>query len=117
MGGSIRKLVGLALIATILLTIMFLIANIHTTLAQTTQPTSSPTPITTSTPVPTPTPPPKVMPGSPLSLGGQSFAEALSQFDITQIAKLVLIALGAMWSIIILVYVGRHFGHKEKVKK
>jgi len=56
------------------------------------------------------------MPGSPLSLDGQSFAEAISQFDITQLARLVLLALEAMWSIIVLVYVGRHFGHKRKQK-
>ncbi len=77
-------------------------------------PTATPTP--TPTPLPTPTPTPKVMPGSPLSMGGESFAEALSQFDITQLFSLVLTALGIMWTIVILVYVGRHFGHKEKVK-
>lgn len=82
-----------------------------------TQPTSSPTPIPTPTPVPTPTPTPKVMPGSPLSLGGQSFAEAISQFDITQLAKIVLVVLGIMWVIVISVYVGRHFGHQGKTKK
>jgi hypothetical protein len=73
-------------------------------------------PIATPTPTSTPTPTPKVMPGSPLSMGGESFAEALSQFDITQIVSLVLTALGIMWAIVILAYVGRHFGTKKKPK-
>ena len=75
------------------------------------------TPSPTPTPTATPTPTPKAMPGSPLSMGGESFAEVLSQFDITQLVTLVLTALGTMWAIVILVYVGRHFGQKEKNKK
>ncbi|MCL4430157.1 MAG: hypothetical protein M1167_05335 [Chloroflexi bacterium] len=88
----------------------------NTSLSPTSTPTPPPTPTPTPspTPVPTPTPTPKVMPGSPLSLGGQSFAETISQFDLIGVAKLVLIALGIMWAIVILVYVDREFGKKKK---
>ncbi len=84
--------------------------------------TATPTPIPTETPtpsptsVPTPSPTPKIMPGSPLSLGGSTFAEAISQFDITNLAELVLIALGIIWVIVILFYVGREFVHKDHKK-
>jgi hypothetical protein len=84
--------------------------------------TPTPTPEPTATPIPTPTPPPtpsptpKIMPGSPLSLGGTSFAEAISQFDITAIAELVLMALGIVWLIVILFYVDRDFIRKENKK-
>jgi hypothetical protein len=79
------------------------------TLTSTPAPTATPTP----TPLPTPSPTPKIMPGSPLSLGDSTFAETLSQFDLMGIAKLVLIALGIMWVIIILSYVDRKFAKKE----
>jgi hypothetical protein len=84
--------------------------------------TPTPTPEPTITPIPTPTSPPtpsptpKIMPGSPLSLGGTSFAEAISQFDITAIAELVLMALGIVWLIVILFYVDRDFIRKENKK-
>jgi hypothetical protein len=77
------------------------------------QPDPTTTPTAIPTPLPTPSPTPKIMPGSPLSLGGQTFAETLSQFDLMGIAKLVLIALGIMWVIIILSYVDRKFAKKE----
>ena len=81
-------------------------------------PTPEPTttPIPTQTPPPTPSPTPKIMPGSPLSLGGTSFAEAISQFDITALAELVLMALGIVWLIVILFYVERDFVRKENKK-
>ena len=84
--------------------------------------TSTPTPIPTATSIPTPTPPPtpsptpKIMPGSPLSLGGTSFAEAISQFDITELAELVIMALGIVWLIVILFYVDRDFIRKPNKK-
>jgi hypothetical protein len=56
------------------------------------------------------------MPGSPLSLGGTSFAEAISQFDITALAELVLMALGIVWLIVILFYVDKDFIRKENKK-
>lgn len=82
-------------------------------------PTSTPAPTATPTPspLPTPSPTPKIMPGSPLSLGGSTFAETISQFDIMGLAKLVLIALGIMWVIIILVSVDRKFGRKDSKKQ
>ncbi len=79
-------------------------------------PESTATPIPTPTPPPTPSPTPKIMPGSPLSLGGTSFAEAISQFDITAIAELVLMALGIVWLTVILFYVNRDFFRKENKK-
>jgi hypothetical protein len=74
-------------------------------------PTPSPVPTETPTPSPSPTPipTPKIVPGSPLSLGGATFAETLSQFDIMELAKIVLIGLGIMWVIVILVYVDKEF--------
>jgi hypothetical protein len=78
-------------------------------------PTATPTP--TPSPIPTPIPTPKIMPGSPLSLGGATFAETISQFDITNLAKLVLVALGVIWVIVILFYVDREFTHKGNKKK
>ncbi len=79
-----------------------------------TLPTSEPTPIPTPTPMPTPTPTQKVIPGSPLSMGGQSLAEAISQFDLMGVAQLVLIILGVMWTVVILVYVNKTVGKKKK---
>jgi hypothetical protein len=73
----------------------------------------SPTPTPSPTPVPTPSPTPKIMPGSPLSLGGSTFAETISQFDITNIAKMVLAVLGAIWLIVILVSVERKYTKKD----
>jgi len=78
-------------------------------------PTAKPNP--TPTPIPTPIPTPKIMPGSPLSLGGSTFTELISQFDLVELAKLVLIALGIMWLIIILVSVDRKFGRKTCEKQ
>lgn len=77
-------------------------------------PTQSPTP--SPTPIPTPIPTPKIMPGSPLTMGGTSFAEALSQFDITALAELVLIVLGIVWVVVILVSIDRNFGKKTSEK-
>ena len=87
-------------------------------------PISSPTPtpeptatqIPTPTPPPTPSPTPKIMPGSPLSLGGTSFAEAISQYDITALAELILMALGIVWLIVILFYVNKDFVRKGNQK-
>ena len=79
-------------------------------------PTPAPTETPTPTPLPTPSPTPKIMPGSPLTLGGSTFAETISQFDIMGLAKLVLIALGIMWVIIILSSVDRKFGKKDNKK-
>ncbi len=82
----------------------------------------TPTPEPTATPIPTPTPPPtpsptpKIMPGSPLSLGGTSFAEAISQYDITALAELILMALGIVWLIVILFYVNKDFVRKGNQK-
>jgi hypothetical protein len=56
------------------------------------------------------------MPGSPLTMGGTSFAEALSQFDITALAELVLIVLGIVWVVVILVSIDRNFGKKTSEK-
>jgi parallel beta-helix repeat protein len=77
-------------------------------------PTSEPTQIPTNTPIPTPTPTPKVIPGSPLSMGGQSLAETISQFDLFEVAKLVLIILGVMWAIVISIYLNSEFVKKKK---
>jgi parallel beta-helix repeat protein len=79
-------------------------------------PTPSPTPIPTPSPPPTPSPTPKIMPGSPLSLGSTSFAEALAQFDITAVAELVLMALGIVWLAVLLFYAGNGLVKKEKAK-
>ena len=83
-------------------------------------PISTPTPPpadATTTPMPTPIQTPKIVPGSPLSLGGSTFAEVISQLDITELAKLVFIALGIMWVIVILVSVDRKFGGKTNEKQ
>ncbi len=79
------------------------------TIAPTPTPTPTSTPIPTPTPPPTPSPTPKIMPGSPLSMGDTTFAEAIAQFDITAIAELTLMALGIVWLIVILFYVNRDF--------
>jgi hypothetical protein len=76
----------------------------------------TPTPIATPTPQPTPSPTPKIVPGSPLSLGGATFAETISQFDLGGLAKIVLIILGIIWVIVILVYVDKEFGKKDNEK-
>jgi hypothetical protein len=75
------------------------------------------TPNPTPTPIPTPIPTPKIMPGSPLSLGGSTFTEVISQFDLAELAKIVLISLGIMWLIIILVSIDRKFGRKTSEKQ
>jgi hypothetical protein len=80
---------------------------------------STPTPTETPSPAPTPTPTPKVVPGSPLSVGSESFEELLSQLDIMSLAQLVLVGLGIMWAVIILVFtakkvVDRVTGEKRK---
>jgi hypothetical protein len=88
------------------------ISTIQQETADTLIPTPSlvPTEIPTPSPLPTPIPTPKIVPGSPLSLGGVAFAETLSQFDILELAKLVLVGLGIMWVIVILVYVVKELG-------
>jgi len=97
-------------------TTVYLGPNVTLTLSQ--NPTwSPPTPAPTPTPIPTPIPTPKIMPGSPLSLGGSTFTEVISQFDLAELAKLVLIALGVMWLVIILVSVDRKFGRKTSGKQ
>ena len=79
-------------------------------------PTVPPTPMPTPTRIPTPIPTPKIRPGSPLTLGGSTFAEMVSQFDIIGLANLVLFALGIMWVIIILASVERKFAQKDNKK-
>jgi hypothetical protein len=86
------------------------------TLGSELEPTPTPTPTATPTPPPTPNPTPKIVPGSPLSLGGVTFAETISQFDLMSLAKLVLVTLGIIWVIVILVYVEKEFGNKENKK-
>jgi parallel beta-helix repeat protein len=76
-----------------------------------TQPTPTPTP--TPTEAPTPVPTPKVIPGSPLSIGSSTWEETFAQFDIMNLAKLVVIGLGIMWVIILLVSVDRKFAKKQ----
>ncbi len=76
-----------------------------------TEPTPNPTP--TPTEAPTPVPTPKVIPGSPLSIGSSTWEETFAQFDIINLAKLVVIGLGIMWVIIILVSVDRKFAKKQ----
>lgn len=75
------------------------------------QPTPIPTPIPTEAPTPIPTP--KVIPGSPLSIGSSTWEETFAQFDIMNLAKLVVIGLGIMWVIILLVSVDRKFAKKQ----
>ncbi len=87
-----------------------------TTPTPTLSPTDTPTPIPTPSPQPTSSPIPKKMPGTPLNLADASFIEGISQFDITNIAKLVLIALGIMWLVIILIYIDRDFAKKDHKK-
>jgi len=50
-------------------------------------------------------------------LGGSTFAEMISQFEIIGLANLVLIALGIMWVIIILASVERKFAQKDNKKQ
>ncbi len=76
-----------------------------------TQPTPDPTPPPTEAPTPVPTP--KVIPGSPLSIGSSTWEETFAQFDIMNLAKLVVIGLGIMWVIILLVSVDRKFAKKQ----
>jgi hypothetical protein len=83
--------------------------------APTPEPTAQPT--LSPTPLPTPVPTPKIVPGSPLSLGGSTLSEFISQFDLFELAKLVLIALGITWLIVILIFVDRDFGKKENIKQ
>jgi hypothetical protein len=54
---------------------------------------------------------------STLSFGGSTFSEVISQFDLVELAKLVFIALGIMWVIVLLVSVDRKFGRKTKEKQ
>lgn len=83
------------------------------TIAPTPTPTPTATPIPTPTQPPTPSPTPKIMPGSPLSMGDTTFAEAITQFDITALAELVLMALAIIWLAVILFYAVRNFPKKE----
>ncbi len=76
--------------------------------------TPEPTPTPTPPPTPTPSFSPTTVPGSPLTLGNSGFEEFLSQFDIMNIAKLVLIGLAVMWAIIITVYAVRKFVDKDE---
>ena len=81
-----------------------------------TNPTETPlqsTPTSYTTPAPTQ----KITPGSPLSLGDSTFAETIAQFDIMNLAKLVVISLGIMWAVIILVSVVKSFGKKGSEKQ
>jgi hypothetical protein len=88
-------------------------ATLAPILTATPLPTDPPvTPDPTPTPIPTPIPTPKIMPGSPLSLGSSTFSEVISQFDLTELAKLVLIALGVMWLVVILVFIGQNSAEK-----
>jgi len=50
-------------------------------------------------------------------MGGSSFADALSRFDIRALAELVLIVLGVVWVIVILVSIDRNFGKKTSEKQ
>lgn len=75
------------------------------------------TPPPTSTPSPTPIPTEKIMPGSPLSLGSTNLAETIAQFDIINLAKLVIIALCIMWVVIILVSADKKFGKGASEKQ
>jgi hypothetical protein len=78
---------------------------------------STVTPPPTSSPSPTPIPTEKIMPGSPLSLGSATFEETIAQFDIINLAKLVIIALCIMWVIILLVSVDKKFCKTETEKQ
>jgi hypothetical protein len=87
-------------------------------------PTDEPIPTSTETPFsaenatepqPTECPTPVIDPGSPLTVGGDSLEETLSQLDIISLAEMVIAALGVMWVIIILVtYVKRRDKGEEK---
>ncbi|MCW4000790.1 MAG: hypothetical protein NWE93_11170 [Candidatus Bathyarchaeota archaeon] len=68
----------------------------------------------TATPDPTPTPTPVIDPGSPLSVGGSSLEEALSQFDIFSLATMVLVVLGVVWAIVILVTIVKGLDREKK---
>jgi hypothetical protein len=74
------------------------------------------TPEPTATPTPTcaPSTSPTVVPGSPLTLGNSGIEEFLSQFDLMNVAKLVLIGLAVMWVIIITLYAVRKFVDKNE---
>ena len=120
-----RKVIWLTLIIATLVTNRFLVAYVHAStqingIYATPRPIINLGPIATPSPTPTPTatptPSPKVMPGSPLSMGGESFAEVLSQFDITQLVTLVLTSLGTMWAIVILFMLVDTSGTKKKPK-
>ena len=113
-----RKLIC-ALLLMLIISVALYAGSAHVSTSQgELAPTSSPTPSPTPTPSPPPSPSPtaKIVPGSPLSLGGSAFAEFLAQFDLMGIAKLVLVALGVIWLIVILFYVDREFGKKESKK-
>jgi len=87
------------------------------TIAPTPTPTPTATPIPTPTPPPTPSPTPKIMPGSPLSMGDTTFGEAISQFNITALAELVLMTLAIIWLAVILFYAVRNFPKKGRENK
>lgn len=74
--------------------------------------TPIPTPEPTATPIPTPSPEPKVVPGSALELNSDSLYEYLSQIDIIEAAKLVVIGLGVIWAAIISVAVVKEVSKK-----
>ncbi len=61
-------------------------------------------------------PTPQATPGSPLTLGSPTFTETIAQFDLQNLAKLVVIGLCLMWVVIVLVSVDRTFG-KAAVEK
>jgi hypothetical protein len=84
---------------------------------ETPSPNPTATPDPTPTPIPTPIPTPKIMPGSPLSFGGSTFSEVISQFDLVELAKLVFITLGIIWAIVILVSVDQKLGRKTNEKQ
>jgi hypothetical protein len=50
-------------------------------------------------------------------LGDSSFAEVIAQFDIFNVAEMVLVILGVVWVIVILVSVDRNFGRKKEEKQ
>jgi hypothetical protein len=62
-------------------------------------------PTTTPSPTPTPTPQP--------TSGTSTFSMLMSDFDILGFARLILIALGIMWVIIVLRALDKNFGKKK----
>jgi hypothetical protein len=70
-------------------------------------------PTVTTTPIPTPTPTHKPTPGSPLIFGSNDLGETISQFNISILATMVLIVLGAVWGIVILVTIMKKLIEKK----